>query len=229
MPFKRSYTRRKRTRRTYKKRYARRTRHVKLGFPSSRVVKLRFVQQFKLDATADIAAVKGFRANGPYDPQLAAGGLQPLGYDQWTAFYDHYVVLGSMIKVMAWSTSSGSETGSGLMGSLLSDTTSTPTLTHTNILEQGKCRYKPYTTATGSKAATTSYNKFSCKKFFGLKDVRDNRGLVGAGFGTTPTEEAIFWVFCLSSQTGLDPTPTAFTIQIDYIIMFSEPKLIAAS
>lgn len=33
-----------------------------------------------------------FRGNGAYDPDFASGGQQPMGFDQWSAFYRRYRV-----------------------------------------------------------------------------------------------------------------------------------------
>lgn len=40
-----------------------------------------------------------YRGNGPFDPEFAAGGSQPMGYDQWSAFYRKYRVRAAKITV----------------------------------------------------------------------------------------------------------------------------------
>lgn len=40
-----------------------------------------------------------FRGNGPNDPEFALGGGQPIGFDQWSAFYRRYRVLASKIEM----------------------------------------------------------------------------------------------------------------------------------
>ena len=40
-----------------------------------------------------------FRGNGPYDPDYAAGGQQPLGFDQMHALYSQHLVYAAKIEV----------------------------------------------------------------------------------------------------------------------------------
>lgn len=42
-----------------------------------------------------------YRLNSVFDPIFAVGGGQPLGFDQWAAFYNEYRVRGSSIKITA--------------------------------------------------------------------------------------------------------------------------------
>lgn len=42
-----------------------------------------------------------FTVNGMFDPDVTGVGLQPMGFDEWTAFYTHYEVLASTITVYA--------------------------------------------------------------------------------------------------------------------------------
>ncbi len=41
-----------------------------------------------------------FSLNGMFDPNVTGTGVQPLGFDQWAAFYTQYQVLSSSIKVV---------------------------------------------------------------------------------------------------------------------------------
>lgn len=40
-----------------------------------------------------------FRGNGLFDPDFAAGGQQPMGFDQWAAFYKRYRVTACKVTV----------------------------------------------------------------------------------------------------------------------------------
>lgn len=65
-------------------------------------VKLTYVQQITL--TPPVGSATGtyvFRANSCFDPDFSVGGHQPLYFDQYSAVYDHYRVVGSSIKVDA--------------------------------------------------------------------------------------------------------------------------------
>lgn len=55
----------------------------------------------KQAAGGGISAIQDFvfRGNGAFDPDAAAGGQQPLGFDQWSAFYRRYRVIGSKVTI----------------------------------------------------------------------------------------------------------------------------------
>lgn len=40
-----------------------------------------------------------YRGNGAFDPVFAVGGGQPIGFDQWSAFYRKYRVTGSKVEL----------------------------------------------------------------------------------------------------------------------------------
>lgn len=41
------------------------------------------------------------RGNGPNDPDFAVGGQQPIGFDEWSAFYRRYRVTASKVELFA--------------------------------------------------------------------------------------------------------------------------------
>lgn len=110
-----------RTRTKNRRRYRRRTRNVKttdkqdgeimmtgkvnmrpviyrgIGIPPAFYTKLKFNynQQFTGSPITDFI----IRANGPFDPLFAIGGLQPMYYDEFAALYNRYCVLASEIQV----------------------------------------------------------------------------------------------------------------------------------
>lgn len=49
--------------------------------------------------TGQPASFHIFRSNSLYDPNQTAGGHQPMGYDQWAAFYDQYIVHKARIMI----------------------------------------------------------------------------------------------------------------------------------
>jgi len=60
------------------------------GYPRSEKVTLRYVDNTTQTATG--LSVFQYRLNGPYDPDEAVGGNQPLGFDQYMALYNRYRV-----------------------------------------------------------------------------------------------------------------------------------------
>lgn len=64
-----------------------------------------FVKMSYLDISAKDTLALGalsnyiYRGNSAFDPEQAVGGGQPLGFDQWSAFYNRYQIMGSKIEV----------------------------------------------------------------------------------------------------------------------------------
>jgi hypothetical protein len=70
-------------------------RHVtgtRLGFPAQKRVSMAYVSRLRLQTAAGSVNTYQFRLNSLYDPDFTGTGHQPMGYDQWELFYNHYVV-----------------------------------------------------------------------------------------------------------------------------------------
>jgi hypothetical protein len=62
-------------------------------------VKLRYREQVNFTQTLGSLAENIYRGNSLFDPDLTGTGGQPLGFDQWAAFYGSYTVLGSAVEI----------------------------------------------------------------------------------------------------------------------------------
>lgn len=69
------------------------------GVPDRLYVKLRYREQLSWTQAAGNLGDNVYRGNSLFDPDLTGTGGQPLGFDQWSAFYGSYTVLGSSIDV----------------------------------------------------------------------------------------------------------------------------------
>lgn len=197
-----------------------------IGFPKNKIVKMRYVDTYTAVAD-DVYAQVNYRANSIYDPNHLTGGHQPLGYDQWEQFYNHYVVLGSKITVQLTSGYQANNNDSVIFWSYLSDdTTLSPiSTTDTSLIENGKAKYRITNGNMQIGKPIVLTTKYSAKKFFNVDDVKDNLTRLGAAFGANPTEEAYFCfgVGPISGNTNLSGRWT-FLVTVDYIVEFSEPK-----
>lgn len=199
-----------------------------LGFPKNKIVRMRFAEGQLL--TVNAGATYGeahYHASSIYDPLTAAGGRQPLGYDQWAAFYNHYVVLGSTITVTA-SHIVGLPVRAIVFGCYLDDDTAAAA-DWTPIVESGRCAW---TVLNPGDSIGSQHNQkslkcyYSAKKFFNVADVKDNLDRIGAPFGANPADGAFFKIFLASTDKGTLNQNTSFdlTVTIDYTVMLSEPK-----
>lgn len=195
--------------------------------PASKIVKLRYVDQIEIDPAISVVATHLFRANSIFDPDYTGIGHQPLGHDQWINFYDHYNVIGSKITVNFMTTGTDPTLDALVCGVLLKDSSGSIT-SPTTIMEQSNSGYKVVTNANANQGVTVRKG-YSAKKFFDLKDVKDNRNLVGASFGANPTEDAYFHVYAAPISVGINPGKVRCTVTIEYICQFTERKTLLAS
>lgn len=78
---------------------------VKAGaFPPSAMVRLTYSSRETVQSTVGALGVFRWRGNSLYDPNRTGAGGQPLGRDQWGAFYKTATVLASSIRLMMLTT-----------------------------------------------------------------------------------------------------------------------------
>lgn len=197
------------------------------AFPENKVVNLRYVDIISLNPAAISVSEYIFRANSVHDPDYSGGGHQPLGYDQWTPFYNHYVVIGARISCQFIYSSGASPTGI-IYGVYLRDDATTMT-TGQEIMEQQLGKYRVAAASSlSSPSVTTLTNNFSAKKFFNITDIKDNRDNLGAIVTTSPTDGAFFHVWA-STLDGTDLGDVDVVVTMNFIVSFSEPNNLAQS
>lgn len=224
------YRRRGRSRRSYnrrrKKKYSSPYQgRLMPGFPKSKMFKFRYCDSVVLNAPIGNIASHVFKANGLYDPDVTGTGHQPLGFDEASVYYNHYVVLGSKITVAFSAGSTASSYGpSQLVGVFISDDATFPGTT-SSLTEQGLTKWRYLAQAqTKGNAVTKVVNRFSAKKFFNITDIKDNIEELGATVTADPNDQAQFVVWTGSMDTGTDPPFVNCFITIDYIVLMREPK-----
>lgn len=199
--------------------------HRPLSFaaqPKSKVVKMRYCEQIGINPGIGAPSGYTFRANDIFDPNYTSTGHQPMGHDQWSAFYNHYTVLGSKLTV----TMSNQDAADAVIaGVYLVDDTTAPT-TVTTLIENAKGPYGHMDSSGGSGIRRLTC-KYSAKKFFRC-DVRDRTDLK-ASFGSSPTEQAYYTIWAAAMDTLADPGNVVMTVVIDYICLLTEPKDLSAS
>lgn len=217
MPYRRRYKKK----RTYKKKkYVPKKKPYKVSVPSGMPrlgrAKLTYVENGLLSATSGSLASQIWRAGSCFDPRHATGGHQPMGWDQWTALFNHYCVVGSKIEA----TFSPTTDVPMVCGVYLSADASAPYTTWTNYIEAKKGTYRVITDS--DKTVKTS-GKYSAKKFFNLSDVKDNISRIGARIDSNPVDDAYFLTWCQAQDVSSSVTANML-IKIQYIVDFGEPK-----
>ena len=209
------------------------------GFPASLVSKHRYVETVTVPYTpASGATVMNYQINGLYNPNLSSNlDHQAKGFDEMMAIYKSYHVIGAKVHVKSIQTEVTAKR-SYMWGLYVCPTATASTgglhlKGIENILETKGVLIR-YVAPNGAEAAfhnrTTATIKYSPKKVFGKNFVMTdrNQGLDGSN----PSE-----VICVQLWTsGLltDVTPSSqkdahFVVTIDYIVKFSERKMLDQS
>jgi len=77
-------------------------------------LRLAYVDTFVLGSATTVDRV--YNLNSLYDPDFTGAGHQPLGFDQWSALYNRYLVLSCKVKIVFAQGSTGSDTVVGYAG-----------------------------------------------------------------------------------------------------------------
>jgi len=168
------------------------------------------------------AGVYVFAANGLYDPNITGVGHQPLGFDQYMALYNEYLVIGSTIKV----TFNNSNNAVAFCGIFLEDFNGTSS-NMTTYVENGNGVYSVMdATATGGAVKTLTHladiQKFSAQKI--------DQGDVYVGTAAAnPTDTHFYHVVIAPFDGATDLGSTLISVEIRYDVVFRDPAITPAS
>lgn len=191
------------------------------------IVKFRYNSQVQIDATSVAAAVFTIRANDLYDPEASGVGHQPLGFDEWMQFYDHFTVLGAKITATFIPTDASNTLTPQWVGIQTSAGTSPLTYNAQSFLEQKYVAKKMLglPTARGPTSVTT---QVSVKKFLGVKDLIDEDNNAGTR-SASPFEGVFFHVFSCPYSSFYNPSIVNVSITVEYIAMLHEVRQLIQS
>lgn len=190
------------------------------GMPTKRVAKLRYSTVVGMGNAVGVVNNYVFRANSGFDPDWSGSGHQPMGWDTWTSLYNEYVVIGSRINVRWKQSLVGTYAGVFLSAS--------PTLGYTTASEMIEAQKGTTRLLSPQREAGRSFATYSAKKFYNIKDIKDNTDRLGASTGANPAEGAYFQIWSQAADSSSEFSLLA-DVLIEYIILFSEPKQLAQS
>jgi hypothetical protein len=202
------------------------------AWPVTTQVKLPYVQHITLTpGAAGTPAYLFLRAGSCFDPEYAIGGHQPLGFDQWSTFYNHYTVVGSTLKC-TFHTVATTPQGPVLYGITLKDAASYTLAAWTALYEDPRTNYKfvrdaPVASQTGATVVLT--HSYKAKNFFNVKDIIDNTNRFGAATNADPTDNAYFMLHATELNSAFSAAPVSVGIELLYDVVFSEPKTLLGS
>lgn len=223
----------KRTRKSYKKKYPRKPRvprnlasvDLSLGFPKTLKMTHKYCELVTLSSVGGSQTDYVFKCNGMNDPNVTGVGHQPMFYDQMSALYNHFTVIGSRIKYTISSDSVGQ--GGAIVSCYVNDDTSVvPTLASFGTLEQSSSRYRVI-----PAGCNDNYNmrlNWSGKKTFGKRfGAGGEKAYQGTGGSSDPTETSTFTIS--ASGVNLNTVYVTVLATIEYIAVWSELKDLGGS
>lgn len=187
-------------------------------FPQKLRQTLVYSESFPLTTAALIGppVYATFRLNGLFDPRNAAGGHQPMGFDQLMAMYTKYVVLGAKITVTFTASEAAYYTGD--CGINIQDPGSSIPPTTDTLVESQYSTYGIYVQAGN---ATTRTLAVDMSKYFGVKDIVDDSALLGTS-ASDPSRQ-VYGVVWVNTHTG-QAHKVNCTVKIEYDTYFLEPR-----
>lgn len=200
-------------------------RGIPVGCPKEMRVKLMYHCQTVMAApAAGIAAYTTYRANGPFDPEVAIGGAQPRYYDEWSAIYQQVTTVKSKITCQFANEQYDTSIRNCLVGvahtSNSQPLVSTATLTKTDAMELTHSNYR---LASNNNAVYPSIT-WSPDQYFIGKTIYDEE--LASGTGATPQRPCYFHVWVTPDVTigGAYPDRT-FNVTIEYDVIFFDPVI----
>lgn len=189
--------------------------------PPTMVAKLRYIENFVLNPDTGYSDYKVFRANSVWAPAYS-GGHSPIGYNEFSLFYNHYVVLSSDIKATFIAQAATVTGASAVVGIDLDvDNTMDSTTNLVNWQENQNSTWTFMGSSYSDKGIISVRKHYSTKRFFGATDPKDGNGL-GADFGANPSKPAYYQVIMTPFNGGQDVTTTNVRVEIEYIVQFQQ-------
>lgn len=213
----------KRPRVARKKRVARKMRkqstivNLGLGFPKRVLVKHRYAEQVTLTSTAGVPAYYRFTTNGMFDPNTTGAGHQPKYFDQLSALYNQYTVIGS--KMRARIVPSATNGAASLITFLVDDDASLTN--NAPIVNQEEPNSRRIIVPPGSNNVINTSLGWSAKKNFG-GSVMANNDLQGTP--TSNPSEQEYFTFAFGACDASSTVSFYVEVLIEYVAVWTELK-----
>lgn len=188
-------------------------------FPYSKWATLKYSEAYiTVNPAIGAASAYVLAANDLYDPNVTGTGHQPTGFDQYMAMYNKFVVYASKIKAVAYSPDA--EANDTVGGVAVYDSNSIQIVTE-NYMEQALTDWKVIPGGAGAQPISVN-TAFNARDFSGT-DPKDNDLLHGTG-GASPSKKWFYHLFVGATGSSEDPGSIKWTIEVEYLVKFFEPK-----
>ncbi len=195
--------------------------------PKKAIRRLRYHTQVNINPGAGVAGYHIFSANGMFDPDITGVGHQPMGFDQMMVMYDHYHVIGAKCVARFYNTDAASATPAWV-GISCTDDALLSSSSVEKLVESGKTTKKfLMKPATGGANYQTVTKKCSPPKYTSVSKPLSENNLSGSATAN-PVEQVYFAVW-IGPVDSTDLGNYGLVVTIDYIAVFTEPKIMAQS
>lgn len=162
------------------------------------------------------------KANGIYDPDSAIGGHQPLGFDQWTAIYNHWVVNSATIRCTYYINSDTTLDATFLCG-IYDDDDASNSLSVSEI-QEGSSRNKSLVVTTNNPQGIL-YSSWKSKRKFSTNQLADVNQRGSAAADPNESSQWCIWAY----NYGVNSDRCDVHIDIEYDVTFFERKDLSGS
>lgn len=194
------------------------------GLPQKVMVKHKYVQTISQTIASNALGVFAWRANGMFSPYITAGGHQPMYFDQYSALYEHFCVVGAKVTFKVSHNTLPTSDSAYRLCAFVDSNTAILATNIDGVAEGTLGRTITLVPPTQISQAVKTLN-FSAKKTFG-KAVLGNKALTGSST-SDPVEQQAF-VVCIQGDTG-QSTDVLIVAEIEYIAIWTELKEVAQS
>lgn len=200
------------------------------GMPRTKLARLRYATQFAINPNSLQFDHYSFKLNSLYDPDNSGSGHQPYGFDNLMAYYTRFSVVSCKVTLNSVNNST-TISFPGYYAAVF-NTSADPTLTYLNIdafLEDPKAspiRQTNFQYNSMPNEPSTVVKYWKQKSWFGPNMVA-NPNLQGTTGGDPSS-----LVYCAVVGAPIainDPAQMNFMITLDYIALFTDPKLLTQS
>jgi len=196
-----------------------------LVVPDRLIVKLPYFNAALINGAAGVPIDTQYRLNSIFDPEVsvAIGQSQPLGTDQWNAFYNRYRVIGAHVTVRA--RNAGSDAAN--IGMVANNDTGA--LISEAAYEQSRCSMRMMGSTSGGHDVVVLKKYFNLANFTGRPRaayISDDR--YQAEFGADPLE-AIHLHLATQPVSPSIALNMHYSIRISYTVELFDRKALAQS
>ncbi len=196
-----------------------------MGFPQSNRTTLRYAESVTISGAAGSMATYQFALNGLFDPNITGTGHQPLGFDQWSVFYNNYVVHSCRWRLTPFVTSASIYP---YFGAYVTDDTSITATSAPVLIEQGKSEWTIVYYTPTLQYSKPMKGSLDMREWFQVAHLHDAIANYGAAVTSNPSNIAYLTLF-VQDLGAAGTAAVRVLVELEFEAEFIEPKELPVS